>query len=453
MFLLCCKRRNLVVVTTSDGKQLYNQTFPNLSLFAEAINKKLRETGFSTGDEDFIEVKLGSISCSQTGGLIKAFVTDDPGRAEGYHPWADEPESQLTLIINEGKTVSASIFQAFRRCNPYTRYIAVSSTGPDSGYFYEHAIKAVTYPEKLNLKKPYTRYVTSYDCPHVDKELIERDKEELEPWLFDSIHMSRFSSLGGCFCIPSNVILANTFSKDSPSYNDSDYSVGLDLSMGGDETGLVVRKGPFIVSENYFREQNANLLESAILMTIENLDLPDGTMVFADVGGIGKPIISHLREKYPRLQWIEVANQGAARNTSLYLNAGVEDYFHYRNLLEKSLVPAPSKEDTKLFTQLTSRRYVIHKQKYRLEEKKEARNRGERSPDRADARVLAYRRYRCRVGVYVEPTKKVEQKVLISATAPDLEDKLLEAIRSRELPTKGVQGRQTSASAIYRHLC
>lgn len=455
LYLLCCKKRNKIVITTSDGKQMYNQTFPAMKSFAEAINKKLKDEGFAT--EDFIDVKFGEISSNQTGGIIHAFVTDDAGRAEGYHPFADEIESELTLIINEAKTVKAEIFQAFRRCNPYTRYLCVSSTGTDSGYFYEHAVKAITYPAPVDPKKPYTRYITSYDCPHVSRELIERDERELEPWLFDSIHRSRFSSMDGLFCIPSYIVTNNKFSKESEDAKEfDDYAVGLDLSMGGDEVAMITRKGPWIIDEYFFREKTAALVKANILANLEKLELPEGIPIFSDVGGPGKPIISDLRDTRSEYQWIEIANQSAARNNRLYLNTGAEDYFHVRALLEKGRIPSPSL-DSKLGKQLVGRRFALHKGRYRLEEKKEARARGEQSPDRSDAYVLAFRRFRVSYNATADkeknPDSLMAEKLLIRSSDPKVEEKLLEALNTREFKTRKVAGgRSLSPSHAYYKL-
>ena len=417
LFLLTCKKRNLVVVTTKDGKQLYNQTYPYMASFAEAINKQLKQTGVCT--KDFIDIKFGKLSSSKTGGVVLAFVTDEAGRAEGYHPFPDEEESELTLIINEAKSVEPQIFQAFRRCNPYTRYLCVSSTGTDSGYFYEHATKAttVTYPAKVNPKKPYCRYITSYDCPHVSPELIARDKEELEDWLFGSIHESRFSSLEGNFAIPSYIVAKNKFAESEQDLED--YAVGIDLSLGGDETAGVARKGPRVIGEEYFRDKSSKIVKETLLGWIGSLDLPDDTNIFVDVGGIGNPILQDLRDICDKYNWIGVANQSAARRANFYLNTGAEDYFHVRSLLEKNRIPTPS--DVKTLEQLTKRRFEKRAQKYKLETKEDAKSRGEKSPDRADAYVLCFRRYRI---VFEKNDTTPEERILLSKNDPNVVEKL-----------------------------
>lgn len=422
LYLLCCKKRNRVVVTTKDGKQLYNQTYPYMADFAAAINLRLVELGFCQQGEDFVTIRIGNLSCDKTGGVITAFVTDDPGRAEGYHPFPDEECSELTLILNEAKNLEDSSFQAFRRCIPYTRYICVSSTGTDSGYFFEHATKKgnVVYPEPIRKDKPYVRYVTSYDCPHISHEAIERDREELESWLFDSIHMSRFSSLEGSFCIPSYIVANN---KYIASDRDEDtYAVGIDLSLGGDETSGRCRKGPNIIGEIDFRDRTAKTVYLNLKNWLLSLALPKDTKIFVDVGGVGSPIFQDLRDDWELsdLVFVPKANQSQARRPNLYLNAGAEEYFHVRNLLEKNLIPVPL--DARLLKQLTSRRFTRKEQKYKLEGKDVAKLRGEKSPDRADAYVLAFCRYKV-PGAEKAPEK--ETRDLVNVTDPKFRERIL----------------------------
>lgn len=396
VYLLTCRIRSRTVITTKDFKQMMNQTYPYVKILSEAVNKKLINDGFAKSD--FIDIKQGHLVCAETGSDVVMFVTDEPSRAEGYHPFPDYPSSELTLIVNEAKSVDKPIFQALRRCTGYCRYICVSSAGFDSGYFYEQVQRAVAWPDKFINRKSYKRTITAYNCPHIHPDTIERDRLELEPWLFESIYLSIFSSLGGSFAIPSHTIPLLPDVAPDPKSDDDGYIGGLDLSLGGDETVLYILKNGKVVHNLAWNITDSIKLEQKILASVytfyQQHGLKDTLRINTDVGGLGKPIYQHLRNGSPTyIRFVPTFNNAACLNKQLYRSAVTEDYFHVRNLIQRGLI-ASIKEYPKLVTQLGSRRFEVNSGKLKLEDKADAKSRGEKSPDHADAFVLALRRYR-----------------------------------------------------------
>lgn len=388
VYRLCCKVRSRTVITTRDFKQMMNQTYYYIKILSEMTNKRLIKDGFTK--TPFINVVQGHITCAETGSDIVMFVTDEPGRAEGYHPFPDHPDSELNLVVNEAKSVEKEIFQALRRCTGYSRYICISSAGFDSGYFYDQVQRSVKFPEAYQSFKPYSRTITAYDCPHIPKQEIENRKNDLEPWLFESIYLSVFSSVGGCFAVPRYLI--NALKDLKITHNDNSIECGLDLSLGGDETVFIKRTGPNITASKSWRIKDTNRLEDEIIIFIEELDLPLGTRINVDVGGLGKPIYQHLRRKGGEFNFIPISNNSPAINKTLFKNTGIEDYFHIRTLTIRKAINYP--KIPILIDQLAGRRYEEVNGKLKLEDKADARTRGDKSPDWADSYVLAFRRYR-----------------------------------------------------------
>lgn len=392
VFLLCCRIRSRTVITTKDYKQMMMQTYPYIASFCEQVNKKLREIGLVKDDEpDFIRVKQGHITCEKTGSEIVMFVTDEPGRAEGYHPFPDYPYSELTILVNEAKNVLKEIFQALRRCTGFCRFICVSSAGFDNGYFYDNVCSAVNYPAPYDKSRSYVRYITSYDCPHVSPKVIAKDKETLEPWLFGSIHESRFSSLGGKFIVPRQSILKLKLLPQV--HRDiNDICGGLDLSLGGDRCKFYLRRGNKVTEEMEWSEKEPSTLSLKISRYLKSLKLPPKTKINVDAGGIGNPISKILRQDIKEITWILVHNNKPAFRKAQFRSKGTEDYFHIRSLVAFGLITAVY--DDELIAQLASRRYILTDQKLKVEDKEDHIAREGESPDLADAFVLCYRDYK-----------------------------------------------------------
>lgn len=397
VFLLVCRIRGRVVITTKDFNQLSMQTYAYIAAFAEAVNKKMLEDGY-TDKKEFIRVRQGHITCEDTGGEIVLFVTDESKRAEGYHPWNDHPDSELTIIVNEAKSVLDTIFGALRRCTGYKRFICVSSTGTRSGYFYREVQRSIKFPAPVQLGKPYARFVTSYECKHVPPAVIQRDKETLEPWLFESIHESKFSSVDGNYVCPEEFLLPAFYICKTTLHQDKDkYFLALDASLGGDETVLLFANGNMLVDGFDWRIKDNTLLEPILAKEINklvhkyHLDRKNTTFN-ADAGGSATPILNHLRRMIP-LNINYIYNNGKVVNKRIYGTPAAEDYFHLKQLFLKHHIRHWEKWP-KIIYQYALRQFENRGNKIYLEPKVEVKSRGEDSPDWADTLVLLWRRYK-----------------------------------------------------------
>lgn len=345
------------------------------------------------------------------GSEIKLFATDEPGKAEGFHPFDG---GQMVLIINEAKSVKEEISDSLLRCTGYSHRLEISSPGPRSGFMFHHTHDAVAYPAPAELGKYYFRRVTAFDCPHITQAHIAQfayDKGPDSPQYRSSI-LAEFSDFD-----MSNVITENDYSeclKRPPKPLGEDIGIGLDLAAGGDENACFVRKGNKIVHSFFFRNQDTDTACLIIDRQLEPWKTSDYTFR-ADNGGIGKAMI----DKLENLSWTisRTNNQSPAYSKREFLNLGAEMWFYVKRLIQRRdilLTDGNGKEIHKLQEQLTTRLFRgfdTTQGKYALESKQEARASGRPSPDRADAFVLCFSTYHPVVAV---PNKYARVPDLIS---------------------------------------
>jgi hypothetical protein len=111
--------------------------------------------------------------------------------------------------------------------------------------------------------------------------------------------------------------------------------------------------------------------------------------VIVDVVGLGAGVVDRLREK----GYSVVAYNGGAFTTSAkrarFLNTRAESFWRLRELLEDGLIDLP--RDEKLFDELMATNWFpTHDEKVQIEAKVALKGRLGRSPDRADAVVMAF---------------------------------------------------------------
>lgn len=152
---LALYKRGRVVITTKDGKQLDNQVLPAIMAHRSKFpHWKFIEREVHTPDEH------GNFD---GGGHLIAFVTDDAGRAEGWHK-LDDFDGPLLIICDESKSIPETIFEAIDRCT-YNAILLTSSPGFMKGRFYQ---SQYTLPGWVRVR------VGLNDCPHIPPDKIQR---------------------------------------------------------------------------------------------------------------------------------------------------------------------------------------------------------------------------------------------------------------------------------------
>jgi len=404
-FVLCCRKRYKVVITSSSDLQLDSQTRNYIKYLAENVNAYLKANGIM---EEAIDIKKesfkskvvdsGQRKVSLTGSEVITFVTKEGGRAEGHHPFPDaEVGEGVILIANECKTVPQEIFEHFAKCT-YNMFIKVSSAGPKRGDFYDSCESAVRYPREYIKDRGYLRVVTAYDCPHIAKSKLDREVELYgvdDPW-FKNTRLSQFTSVGEQVVITEEILKKQIAKKIGRISAGLGRRAGLDLAGGGDENSLTVIEENEVIALEHWRAKDTEL-------TVDLLCGTDGEMglfqkynlvperIFADDGGVGQAMLDGLaRRKWPVIRTL---NQSAALNTLRYLNRGAELWFIFARLLQAGYIHfAEGIMSDELLHQLTNRHYEQDPRlgKLKLWSKAEEKLEGNHSPDLADSLVLAF---------------------------------------------------------------
>jgi len=416
---LCMRYRNARgVATNGSGVQLDNQTEAYVDMLCNKANKFFRQRyGWQI---DVWKRNYRYYECILTESPIVLFATDEPNKAEGFHPLV--PGGKMAIFASEAKAIPDDIFSALTRCTGFTHRVDVSTPGLPMGVFYDRCQTAIKRKEIADIKEVgptdcLEYHITAYDCPHITTSEIENFAKDLpggkNSAIFKSGVLAEFGSTDEMVVIPHMYIWKAYREKGRKWLSEAQNKAGLDLSDGGDETVLVVRNGNRHLKTIPFKFDNtedtvAFLSEKFIEFELTNSE----AYIFADCGGLGKPILDRLK----RMGWANIRyvdNRAKPRRPKTYLNLGAEVWFHTRLLLERSELII--EYDDLLVKQLASRFYKIKDNKHQLLSKIEMRSRGYKSPDRADAFVLSFWDYK---STFEEKVPEEAEEILKTLKVP-----------------------------------
>lgn len=370
------KVRSRCVITSSSYEQLKDQTYKYIKNICEEINVSYGRKVF-----DIVEFL---ITCNDTGSEIKCFVTDDPGKAEGRHPF-DEPGAEMAVIINEAKSITDEMFQAFSRFTGYNYWLEISSPGKNSGHFFKRCTRSkYAFPDKLHIGEFYWRRVTAFDCPHLLGKHIEHLKDEHgeQSLIYRSQVLAEFTSLDEAAFIPST--LFENYPNNPPRTFGLPNRAGIDLSLGGDETVAYF----FVHGKLHLRTtkiRNEAILHNQIISWIKEFNITPSE-VRIDDGGLGRPIVQRVQNA--GYDVVPIRNEARSTNPNFFKNRGVENWNRIKRALEDRLFPIIHDDLTR--QQLCTRGFSVKGIVTLLEPKAEMRSRGLSSPDRADALALCF---------------------------------------------------------------
>ena len=351
--------RGQVVITSGSFRQVEKQLFPALKahrwLFPEWT---------------FLQTEIKTDS----GGFAVGFSTDDPGRAEGWHPKVSDDIDPVCIIVDESKTVPDGVFEAFDRCTRKFQ-LWVSSPGAPRGQFYEaHHSRAGSF---------YTRKVRSTECPHIDSAKRARDLQtygEDHP-VYRSMHLAEFTSDNARLVIDS-MRLARAVEGQPDANTDGETVAFCDFAAGRDENVLAIRRGNHAEVVHAWRETDTVQACRKFAHLFEEHDLRPGH-VWGDADGLGTVMIDQLSE----LGWPVNRFHGGKPSTlpDEYANLIGEVWHVGIREIERGRIHL-GQLDQVTFQQLSSRKSEwASNGKLRVEPKDSMAKHGLRSPDRADA--------------------------------------------------------------------
>jgi len=418
--------RRRCIITSKSHDQLKNQTYKYISDLAKEANIYFGEKIF-----EIVEFHCKS---ELTGSEIKCFVTDEAGSAEGYHPFPEFPNAEMMVIINEAKSISDELFQAFSRFTGYNYWLEISSPGGASGRFYNRSKAGEVWPLPLKLGKFYTRYITAYECPHISQSHIDTMRAEYGETheLFRSSILAEFTSADDSVVIPEYKIQRaygedKEFQMAAPRKFGKNFA-GLDLGAGRDETALAICNGNQILGIETHVSAKTNETCAWLMEMFKKWDLKPEDVV-ADDNGVGRGIIGNLRD----LGWDGMSlflAQSPAFEKSIYGNKGAEMWFKFGRMIEE--ISFKNVLGDEILRRELTNRYYTKKLGFKtyLESKDEARAKGHPSPNRADAIILAFSQkpydWMRSNGEYATPENKprIDMSIVVENMAKEREQRL-----------------------------
>ncbi len=171
-------------------------------------------------------------------------------------------------------------------------------------------------------------------------------------------------------------------------------AIGHDVARyGDDKTVTAVRRGlKFWISDigsGMDSEQAAGqAIKRGVLEQMDAGKSAAKALVYVDVAGVGAGVYDILKTGTSGVRCTAVDNAERATEPERYVNKRAENYWNFRELLRTEAV-ALDPHDRQLAAELRAVKFLIKKGRVQIEEKAEIKKRLKRSPDRADAIVLA----------------------------------------------------------------
>ncbi|PAW75160.1 MAG: hypothetical protein B9S38_02420 [Verrucomicrobiia bacterium Tous-C4TDCM] len=363
--------RAKVVITSGVERQVRAQVFPAL----KACQRRLE--GW-----DFTDTQI----TAPNGSVAIGFATNDGGRFEGWHGNKDpfynllQHDGPLLIVVDEAKSVKPQIFEAIDRCT-YQSLLLTSSCGGSSGEFYNSHTK--------NARFWRTHQIASRHCPHADHkknaELI--NKRGKDDRLVRSKVFAEF--MGGVegACIQRGWV--ERCIATPPPFSPGAHRFFCDFAAGGDENTIAEAVGNRVRLVAAWRERDTMRACGQFIDQFNRLGLGQDAvarMVRGDEGGLGKPMLDRMAEMGWRLGR---ENNGAKARRKDYKNRGAEMWWEASKKFELGRVICEGLDDVTI-AQLTARvGFAPSTGVLEVESKEDMRERGEDSPDRADAIVGA----------------------------------------------------------------
>ena len=353
-----------VVITSSSFRQVEKQLWPAMRKYQALFP-----------DWVFLQTEIKT----PDGGFALGFSTDQPGRAEGWHPKAGREVDPVFIIVDEAKTVQNKIFDAFDRCTRLFQ-LYVSSPGPASGEFYESF-----HSNKVDF---WTRVVTSMECPHIDAAKRDRDRRKHgeSSALYRSMHLAEFSEDEERLIMTAPA-LRDAIACQPPADPSGERVAFFDFAAGRDENVFYERRGNVVELVDAWTEKDTVQAVRKFIRLAEERDLRAG-QCWGDADGLGKPMVDQFADAGFRINSFHGGQR--AQDPENYSNLIGEVWIQGARKIERGKIhfvtDGAGGMDPLTFKQITTRFIEWDaKGKLRIESKEKMSERGLKSPDRADA--------------------------------------------------------------------
>jgi len=370
-----CHPDAIVITTAPTGHQVRNILWREIRrahhLNTELVGGTLLRTSLELGDKHFAQ----------------GLSTDTPERFQGFH------EGHILFVVDEASGVREGIFEAIEgsMTSADAKVLLIGNPTSLRGTFYE------AFHKRRGLWK--TIHISAFDTPNlVQNEVIlpslvtpkwVADAEQnwgRESYLYQVRVMGEFPTESEDTLIPLKLVELAAKADSEEATESGVVQVGVDVArFGSDRTAICVRRGERIVSLDSFQRQDT-MNTTGRVARIANQYSP--SVIRVDEIGIGAGVVDRLNElKVPHVEGVNVARKASRPEQFANLRAELYDGLRERFIGGQIRIP----DDSELISQLASIKYAFTSSgQMRIEGKDELRSRGEKSPDLADAVMLAF---------------------------------------------------------------
>ena len=375
LWWLMCHPDAFVITTAPTGHQVRNILWREIRrahhLNTELVGGTLLRTSLELGDKHFAQ----------------GLSTGTPERFQGFH------EGHILFVVDEASGVREGIFEAIEgsMTSAAAKVLLIGNPTSLRGTFYE------AFHKRRGLWK--TIHISAFDTLNlVQNEVVlpslvtpkwVADAEQnwrSESYLYQVRVMGEFPTESEDTLIPLKLVelAAKPQAEEVP--ESGVIQVGVDVArFGSDRTAICVRRGERIVSLESFQRQDT-MNTTGRVVRIANQFSPIAIRV-GEIG-IGAGGVDRLNElKVPNVEGVNVARKASRPEQFANLRAELYDGLRERFIGGQIRIP----DDSELISQLASSKYSFTSSgQMRIEGKDELRSRGEKSPDLADAVMLAF---------------------------------------------------------------
>ncbi len=355
-----------LVVTSGVYRQVSGQLWPSMRRHA----RRLPNLQFQP---------KGTEISTREGGRAVGFSATDAGKAEGWHSKGED--SPLMIIADEAKTVDDGIFFAFDRCYPDFLLYA-SSPGGASGQHFR------CFHEERSLF--HTVKATAFDCPHIPSSMIDdmRLKHGEKSSQYRSQILADWTEGDGNLILSPADLRECIDNPPAAHYGTGYKTSGHDFAAGGDEDAIASREGNVITLEEHWRDSNTVRSRRRHVKWCQENRVKEGD-AWGDASGAGKWVVQDMEDE--GFYMSPFLGGTKSEEPDYYSNLNADAWFGFAAAVRRKEVVLLG-ITPEAFSQLTTRQQDLVGGKGLLGcEKKEAmKKRGLKSPDLADAIVLAW---------------------------------------------------------------
>jgi len=373
LWWLMCHTDAVVITTAPTAHQVRNILWREIRrahhLNADAIGGNLLRTSLELGDKHYAQ----------------GLSTDTPERFQGYH------EGHILFVVDEASGVREGIFEALEgsMTSAGAKVLLLGNPTSLKGTFYD------AFHKRRSLWK--TIHISAFDTPNLVKGEVTHPALVTPDWVADAEKnwgkesylyqvrvLGEFPSESEDTLIPLKLIERAT-KRTAIETGEEGTEMGVDVArFGSDRTAICVRSGDQIKYLESFGGLDT-MGTAGVVQRIAKDYSPDAIRI--DEVGVGAGVVDRLVEsKLANVIGVNVGRRASRPDHFAILRAELYDGLRERFVGERIVIP----ENADLISQLASIKYSSTSSgQMRIEGKDQMRSRGERSPDLADAVMLA----------------------------------------------------------------